>query len=83
MYVHAGGMYQWDSAAPAAVALAAGLHVSRVDGSPLVYNEPDPWLPDLLVCQPALADDGARRARRTNQQPARAARRCFDELDRP
>ncbi len=56
VYVHAGGMYQWDSAAPAAVALAAGLHVSRVDGSPLVYNQPDPWLPDLLVCQPALAE---------------------------
>ena len=68
VYVHAGGMYQWDSAAPAAVALAAGLHVSRIDGSPIVYNEPDPWLPDLLVCQPALADACARRARRT--QPA-------------
>jgi len=56
VYVHAGGMYQWDSAAPAAVALAAGLHVSRIDGSPIVYNEPDPWLPDFLVCRTALAD---------------------------
>jgi len=55
VYVHAGGMYQWDSAAPAAVALAAGLHVSRIDGSPLVYNQRDPWLPDLLVCRPELA----------------------------
>ena len=55
-YAHAGGMYEWDSAAPAAVAAAAGLHVSRVDGSPLVYNRPDPWLPDLLVCRPELAD---------------------------
>lgn len=55
-YVHAGGMYQWDSAAPAAVALAAGLHVSRIDGSPVVYNEPDPWLPDFVVCRPALAE---------------------------
>jgi len=56
VYVHAGGMYQWDSAAPAAVALAAGLHVSRIDGSPVVYNDPDPWLPDFLVCRPALAE---------------------------
>ena len=55
VYVHAGGMYQWDSAAPAAVALAAGLHVSRVDGSPLLYNERDPWLPDLVVCEPRFA----------------------------
>jgi 3'(2'), 5'-bisphosphate nucleotidase len=55
IYVHAGGMYQWDSAAPAGVALAAGFHVSRIDGTPLVYNEPDVWLPDLLVCRPELA----------------------------
>ncbi len=54
-YVHAGGMYQWDSAAPVAVALAAGLTALRLDGSPLRYNEPDPSLPDLLVCRPALA----------------------------
>lgn len=57
VYVHDGGMYQWDSAAPAAVALAAGLHVSRVDGSPIVYNLRDPWLPDVLICRPELADD--------------------------
>jgi 3'(2'), 5'-bisphosphate nucleotidase len=55
-YVHAGGQYEWDSAAPVAVAGAAGLHVSRLDGSPLVYNRPDPWLPDLVVCRPELAD---------------------------
>lgn len=55
-YVHAGGMYQWDSAAPVAVARAAGLTTCRLDGSPLVYNEPEPWLPDLLVCRPELAD---------------------------
>ena len=54
-YVHAGGQYQWDSAAPVAIALAAGLHASRLDGSPLLYNDPDPWLPDLLVCRPELA----------------------------
>ena len=56
IYVHDGGMYQWDSAAPAAVAAAAGLHVSRIDGSPLVYNQPDPWLPDFLICRPELAE---------------------------
>jgi 3'(2'), 5'-bisphosphate nucleotidase len=55
VYVHAGGMYEWDSAAPAAVALAAGLHVSRLDGSPLEYNQADPWCPDLIVCRPELA----------------------------
>ena len=55
IYVHDGGMYQWDSAAPAAVAEAAGLHVSRIDGSPLVYNGHDPWLPDFMVCRKDLA----------------------------
>ncbi len=56
IYVHDGGMYQWDSAAPAAVALAAGLHASRLDGSRLVYNARDPWLPDFIVCRPELAE---------------------------
>ncbi len=56
IYAHAGGQYEWDNAAPAAVAAAAGLHVSRLDGSPLVYNRRDPWLPDLLICRPELAD---------------------------
>jgi len=56
IYVHDGGMYQWDSAAPAAVAMAAGLHASRIDGSPLLYNERDPWLPDFFVCLPELAE---------------------------
>jgi 3'(2'), 5'-bisphosphate nucleotidase len=55
-YVHAGGQYEWDSAAPVAVARAAGLHTSRIDGSPLVYNQRDVLLPDLLVCRPELAD---------------------------
>ena len=55
-YVHAGGMYEWDSAAPVAVARAAGLHTSRIDGSPLVYNQQQVWLPDLVVCRPELAD---------------------------
>jgi 3'(2'), 5'-bisphosphate nucleotidase len=55
-YVHAGGQYQWDNAAPVAVARAAGLHCSRVDGSPLVYNLDDTSLPDLLVCRPELAE---------------------------
>jgi 3'(2'), 5'-bisphosphate nucleotidase len=57
IYLHAGGQYQWDSAAPIAVARAAGLHTSRIDGSPLLYNVRDTWLPDLLVCQPHLAND--------------------------
>ncbi len=56
VYVHAGGQYEWDSAAPVAVARAAGLHTSRIDGSPLIYNRPDPLLPDLVVCRPELAD---------------------------
>ncbi|WP_078897494.1 3'(2'),5'-bisphosphate nucleotidase CysQ [Streptomyces rimosus] len=55
-YVHGGGQYEWDSAAPVAVALAAGAHASRLDGSPLVYNRRDPRLPDLLVCRPGVAD---------------------------
>jgi 3'(2'), 5'-bisphosphate nucleotidase len=54
-YLHAGGQYEWDSAAPVGVARAAGLHASRIDGSPLVYNRPDPMLPDLLICRPELA----------------------------
>jgi len=55
-YVHAGGQYQWDNAAPVAVARATGLHCSRVDGSPLVYNEDDTSLPDLIVCRPELVE---------------------------
>ena len=55
-YVHAGGQYEWDSAAPVAVARAAGLHTSRLDGSPLQYNQPEPYLPDLLVCRQELAE---------------------------
>jgi 3'(2'), 5'-bisphosphate nucleotidase len=55
-YVHAGGQYEWDSAAPVAVARAAGLHTSRIDGSPLRYNQDDVLLPDLLVCRPELAE---------------------------
>ncbi|QDQ96121.1 3'(2'),5'-bisphosphate nucleotidase CysQ [Tomitella fengzijianii] len=55
VYAHVGGQFEWDSAAPVAVARAAGLHVSRVDGSPLRYNRPEPKLPDLLICRPELA----------------------------
>jgi 3'(2'), 5'-bisphosphate nucleotidase len=54
-YAHDGGQYEWDSAAPVAVALAAGLHASRIDGSELVYNQADPLLPDILICRAALA----------------------------
>ncbi len=56
VYAHSGGQYEWDSAAPVGVARAAGLHTSRVDGSPLVYNNADPYLPDLLVCRAELAE---------------------------
>jgi 3'(2'), 5'-bisphosphate nucleotidase len=55
VYVHAGGQFEWDSAAPVAVARSAGLHTSRIDGSALAYNQPNPKLPDLLVCRPELA----------------------------
>lgn len=55
IYAHSGGQYEWDSAAPVAVAAAAGLHVSRLDGSPLIYNREDPYLPDLLICRPEFA----------------------------
>jgi 3'(2'), 5'-bisphosphate nucleotidase len=55
VYAHSGGQYEWDSAAPVGVAAAAGCHCSRLDGSQLVYNRPDPYLPDLLVCRPELA----------------------------
>jgi 3'(2'), 5'-bisphosphate nucleotidase len=63
-YVHAGGQYEWDSAAPVAVARAAGLHTSRADGAPLSYNQDDVLLPDLLVCRPELAEPIAAFVRR-------------------
>jgi 3'(2'), 5'-bisphosphate nucleotidase len=56
IYLHEGGQYEWDNCAPAAVALAAGFHASRIDGAPLVYNCHDPLLPDLLICRPELAE---------------------------
>lgn len=67
-YVHAGGQYEWDSAAPVAVARAAGLHSSRIDGSPLVYNQEDVLLPDLVVCRPELASPILEYLRRTDAQ---------------
>lgn len=54
-YIHDGGQWEWDSAAPAGVLQAAGLHATRLDGSPLRYNRPDPYLPDLLMCRPDVA----------------------------
>jgi len=51
IYLHSGGQYEWDSCAPVAVALAHGLHCSRIDGSPLVYNQADVYMPDLLICR--------------------------------
>ena len=55
IYVHSGGQYEWDSCAPVAVAQAAGLHVSRLDGAPLRYNQPNTYMPDLLVCPTELS----------------------------
>lgn len=55
-YVHSGGQWEWDSAAPVGVVRAAGLHACRIDGTPLHYNQPHPYLPDLLICRPELAD---------------------------
>ena len=54
-YIHSGGQYEWDSAAPVAVARAAGLHASRIDGSKLAYNQEHPSLPDILICLAPLA----------------------------
>ena len=56
IYLHAGGQYEWDSCAPVAVALAHGLHASRIDGSPLIYNQADTYMPDLLICRREHAD---------------------------
>jgi len=56
IYAHAGGQYEWDSAAPVAVAQSAGCHVSRLGGEPLQYNNADPYLPDLLICRPEWAE---------------------------
>jgi 3'(2'), 5'-bisphosphate nucleotidase len=73
-YFHDGGQYEWDSAAPVVVARAAGLHASHVDGSPLTYNQPDPWSPDLLVCDAGVADRilGLIGRHRTTSEGARA-----------
>jgi 3'(2'), 5'-bisphosphate nucleotidase len=56
IYAHSGGQYEWDNCAPTAVAEAAGCHVSRLDGSELVYNGPSAYLPDFVICRPELAD---------------------------
>ncbi len=63
IYLHTGGQYEWDNCAPAAVAAAAGVHVSRADGSPLRYNNADTYLPDLLICRKELAETVLRVAR--------------------
>lgn len=68
IYLHTGGQYEWDNCAPVAVAQAAGLHVSRVDGSPIRYNNADTYLPDLLICRMELAEEVLRLA--TQYSPA-------------
>jgi len=55
-YVHSGGQYEWDSAAPVAVAQSAGLHTSKLDGTPLQYNQNNPYVASLLICRPELAE---------------------------
>lgn len=62
IYLHTGGQYEWDNCAPVAVAQAAGLHVSRVDGSPIRYNNRETYLPDLLICRKELAAEVLRLA---------------------
>lgn len=66
IYLHTGGQYEWDSCAPVAVAQAHGLHCSRVDGSPLVYNQRETYMPDLLICRPELADQVLRLVKNIN-----------------
>lgn len=56
IYLHSGGQHQWDNCAPVAVALATGLHASRIDGSPLIYNRPESSVPDVLICRRELAE---------------------------
>jgi 3'(2'), 5'-bisphosphate nucleotidase len=68
-YVHGGGFYEWDTAAPVAVARAAGLHASRIDGSDLAYNQSDLLMPDILVCRPALAGTLLRAIREVTNAP--------------
>ncbi len=70
IYLHTGGQYEWDSCAPAAVALAHGLHASRVDGSPLVYNQADTYMPDLLICRKEHADEVLRLVREVAAEAA-------------
>lgn len=74
IYLHSGGMYEWDSCAPVAVARAHGLHVSRADGSPLVYNQSNPWMPDLLICRPEWADRVLEVVDPANQKPVKSVR---------
>lgn len=69
-YVHTGGQYEWDSAAPVAVARAAGLFTSRIDGSPLEYNSANPYLPDLIVCNPQIAGDALERLQKIMERGA-------------
>lgn len=66
IYLHSGGQYEWDSCAPVAVAQAYGLHASRIDGSPLVYNQPDVYMPDLLLCRKEHADQLIRSVKALN-----------------
>lgn len=70
IYAHAGGQYEWDSCAPVGVANATGLYTARLDGNPLYYNQPDPWLPDFLICRPEYTDDILRVVHQHFRRPA-------------
>jgi 3'(2'), 5'-bisphosphate nucleotidase len=69
IYLHSGGQYEWDSCAPIAVARAAGLHTSRIDGSPLLYNQSDVYLPDLLICHKHRAEQVLELVRQSARLP--------------
>lgn len=73
IYLHGGGMFEWDSAAAVALAGCCGMHASRLDGRPLRYARPNPWLPDLLICLPELAEDVLRAAAESVAPPAGAS----------
>ena len=71
IYLHTGGQYEWDSCAPVAVALAHGLHATRIDGAPLIYNRQDVYMPDLLICRPEWAEKVLRLVSEMAVQPIR------------
>ena len=82
-YLHAAGQQEWDSAAPVGVLRAAGFHASRIDGSELIYNQPDPYVPDFLICRPELAERPPGRHRRGHHGPLGVRLRSRRRAARP